>query len=362
MPLNSSAQALEVKISRAFESIQVKRKVQAPTAISLNTTTTTPRPFDPVYTKEPVAGRDYIPHVYDYYNRGKTTDRKKWELCGEQGQDVRRFLMLSQNDFTETEAYTICGYFVDALNRWPDVERLAIVPGTRTKTNPETSHLLNSILVQEFPDRAIEVGAPGLIKAHGGNNWRWQVRTARIDPESFELHLHLRTLGIQTIGRDADDPEKTTFTDTQTLNSFNDVLDETTQANFLRTERFLQWYSGFWARTGPFISATAAKCYDPRKEASRVPIQVILKNLTRYPGAELIVLASGIAGKRNQVHIDKNVLLSFFFLPFFFVPFSPYPPSLFTCEVQDGQPSVARTSRKQKLRGGGGGGTGNLDI
>lgn len=87
-----------------------------------------------------------------------------WELRGRQENDIRAFLHLNRAGFTHDEATAICGKFVDALNRWPDLNAMstpkgAFLPG---RASPLIQTLLSAAQHSALPDKPLRYNAPVL--------------------------------------------------------------------------------------------------------------------------------------------------------------------------------------------------------
>lgn len=185
----------ETRFRKSLETITLTQPATQPATVPIRISAVSPLdhtdgdPFSFVYEKLPLQqGRNYQAEVIEIPATSKLP-APLWELCARQGQDFRFFLRLKRAGFTQDEATLICGKFVDALNRWPDVDALSSKAEKKRGPTRIVRTLFSAIQHSVKPDKSLRFFAPRLSSdGCGGISILGVIQY--IDPDTLQAKKH----------------------------------------------------------------------------------------------------------------------------------------------------------------------------
>lgn len=244
-------------------------------------------PFDFVYEKLDLQpGRNYQVEVVtvEFLSPGGEEYKPAvWELCGKQGEDVRAILRLKKVGFNYDEATAICRKFVDALNRWPDIDAISFPRGPcfRPRTPLLVIALFSAAQHSVLPHKPLRFPAPSNRAPEQGHA-KLESFIHHIDPETLEAKRHKFTVRHDNINSyipipDTPETRSIRFAYRPTLvkpieelsadGSDRFMIDmsdvpEDQRSGFRAAERFARLCCAMWLRTkSPFKTKSETKTF-----------------------------------------------------------------------------------------------------
>lgn len=209
--LDSDQGQYEQKVRKVLQDIDVPQFETGPQAVSSSVLDDNQGdPFSFVYDKLALQpGRSYevdLEEIPAYKTPGSKTYRPPaWELQGRQSTDARKFVRLKRDGFTRDEAAAICRKFVDALNRWPDMNAISSPVGRREFGKPRTlvRALFSAAQHSALPNKPLRFYPPAFHSsaADGGSHVTAMIQY--IDPQTLQAESHIIPFSHDNVNSEA---------------------------------------------------------------------------------------------------------------------------------------------------------------